>query len=622
MLQKKQFDLRLLKKYQLVVFLLFALSLQFCASPGPLGGGPKDLDPPVFLGSEPIKYSRNTRPRKIQMQFDEFLVLNDLHQNLIISPPLNEDPEIKLKGKKVIIKNDKDLILGENTTYTYYFGDAICDLHEDNPIQNFEYVFSTGPSLDSLSIRGNILQSEFLTPEETVYVCLYKYGVNDTIPFDSLPYFVRPYYVSRTNELGEYKLNNLRLDDYLMFAIKDVNSNYYFDMPNEEISFLDSLVYPEDVFDYIPDSIPINLSDTALMDSLWEYHSYAMVQNPVDLYLFAEHDSIPRLLETSVELDKKIDFFFRFPVQDSIHFILFNDSTNEDWSIQEFSKHRDTLTLWLPELEYDTLYLSMQVDTLAIDTIDFAVRTIKKETNKPKRRRKKKEDKSKKKKEDKKVIKFNSNVTKPFPFYKPVVLKFETPLAYANLDNLTVIEDSIEVKVEAKFLDGLKRNLKIEYPWKEETNYKITIPQEALVDIFGLENDSINLSLATSTTDDYSDISMNIQLDSSNISQMVISLVKGETDKETVIQKHIIHGDSILVLPYVGEGDYYLKALEDFNANGRWNTGNYGLKLLSEPIYYFPLPISTKAGWDIEENWEITKADRKRPEVIKKKEKK
>ncbi|NPD46041.1 Ig-like domain-containing protein [Lentimicrobium sp. S6] len=613
--------MRFLKKYQLLVFLLLAMSLQYCASPGPLGGGPKDEEPPVFLGSDPVKYSRNTRPRKIQLQFDEFLVLKDLQQNLIISPPLNEDPDIKLKGKKVVIKNDKDLILAENTTYTYYFGDAICDLHEDNPIENFEYVFSTGPSLDSLSIRGKILQSEYLTPEESVYVCLYKKGMNDTIPFDSLPYFVRPYYVSRTNELGEYKLNNLRLDDYLMFAIKDVNSNYYFDMPNEEISFLDSLIFPEDVFDFIPDSIPINLNDTALMDSIWEYHSYSMVQNPVDLYLFTQHDSIPRLAETAVELNQKIDFFFKFPIQDSIHFNLFNDSTDESWYIEEFSKYRDTLTLWLPDLKYDTLFLSMQVDTLAIDTMDFVVRTAKKEVDKPKRRRKKKEDKSTKKKEDKKVLKFSNNVKKPFPFYKSVLLEFETPLAYANLKNLVALEDTMEINVEAYFLDSLKRKLRIEYPWKEETNYKISIPQEALVDIFGLENDSINLSMTTSTIDDYSNINVSIQVDSNCVSPVVITLVKGEADKEIVIQKHVIYGDSLLVLPYVVEGDYYLKALEDFNGNGRWNTGNYGLNLLSEPVYYFPLPLSAKSGWNIEETWKITIKDRKRPEVIKKEKK-
>ena len=179
----------------------------------------------------------------------------------------------------------------------------------------------------------------------------------------------------------------------------------------------------------------------------------------------------------------------------------------------------------------------------------------------------------------------------------------------------------MEINIDAYFLDSLKRKLRIEYPWKEETNYKISIPQEALVDIFGLENDSINLSMTTSTIDDYSNIKVSIQVDSNCVSPMVITLVKGEADKEIVIQKHMIYGDTLLALPYVAEGDYYLKALEDFNGNGRWNTGDYGLNLLSEPVYYFPLPLSAKAGWDIDETWNITISDRKRPEVIKKEKK-
>ena len=312
-----------MKTYKTILFIItlpvIALILRSCASPGPLSGGEKDIDPPVFLGSDPPKFSRNTMPKKVVMEFDEFLVLNELNQNLLISPPLNEDPDIKLKGRKVLIKNHKDLVFDTNTTYTYYFGNAICDLHETNPIENFEYVFSTGSSLDSLSIRGKVLNSRYLNPEESVYVCLYKMGMNDTIPFDSLPYFVRPYYVARTNKLGEYQLNNLRKDEYLAFAVKDMNSNYYFDMPNEEIAFIDSMLIPQEVFDFIPDTIPIDTSDYYLMDSLWKNHSYSIVKDPVDLFMFVQDDSIPRLMETKVTEHQKIDFFFKFPIHDSIH---------------------------------------------------------------------------------------------------------------------------------------------------------------------------------------------------------------------------------------------------------------------------------------------------------------
>lgn len=608
-------------KYILFAFVILALLLQYCASPGPLKGGPKDEDPPVFLGSDPVKFSKNQKPGKIWLEFDEFLVLKDINQNMIVSPPLNEKPEVKLKGKKVLVKNDRNIIWEENTTYTYFFGDAICDLHEENPYHNFEYVFSTGPDIDSLSIRGKVLQARFLTPEESVFVALYKRGMNDSIPFDSLPYYVRPYYIAKTNELGEYQLNNLRYDEYMLFAVKDVNSNYYFDLPNEEIAFLDSLVFPQEVFEYIPDTIPVIPEDTAMMDSLWQYHSYTMVQNPVDVFMFLQDDSIPRLLETNVTLNKKIDFFFRYPYKDSLKIELINDSLASDWYIKEFSKYKDTLTLWFKEIPNDTLEIKLTIDTIQADTLEFIVQeNVKQKDTKRKKRRRKKEE-SKQQKEEKPTIGYSSNVKTNHHFYKPIIISFETPLTYANFENAELVEDSIIVEPKYTFTDSLKRHLKIEYNWKEATPYKFTIPQEALRDLFDIPNDSINLNFTTTSIDSYGNISLNMAFDSLFKAPMLIELVQGENEKEKVVRQYSIWNDTILQIQNVPEGEYFLKAIEDLNNDKRWNSGNFGESLQPEQVFFFPMPVSVKAGWDIEDKWEILLTDRQKPEKPKKEKK-
>jgi len=608
------------RSYKKIAFILslpvIAFIIKSCASPGPLSGGEKDTTPPVFIASNPPQFSRNVTPKKILLEFDEFLILEELTKNLLVSPPLNEDPDIRLRGKKVVIKNHKDLVLEENTTYTYYFGDAICDLHESNPIKNYEYVFSTGASLDSLSVRGKLLNARYLTPEEDVYVCLYKNHVNDTIPFDSLPYFTRPYYVSRTNELGEYQLNNLRKDDYLMFAVKDMNNNYYFDMPNENIAFLDSLVCPQGVFDFIPDSIPIDTSDSRLMDSLWENHSYSMIKKPVDLYLFSQDDSIPRLLETKVTEEQKIDFFFKFPIQDSIHFELLNDSTKLPWYKKEYSKDRDTLTLWLTRIPHDSLEIQFQIDTIQADTVELMVKS--KVAEKPKKRRFRSKDKDKKVKVEKKVIKYTSNFKNSLPYFKNIQITFETPLKYANFENAVLYEDTIPIAADIYFLDSIHRRISVDYPWQQETKYKLVLPQESLIDIFNIENDSIILKFTTTSDENYSNIIMNLSFNSSQFFPLVISLVKGEAETEKTIQEHRIMGDTILTIPHVSEGDYLIKAMEDFNDNGEWNSGHYGKRLQAETIYYFQKHLSTKAGWDNEEIWYISLKDRKRPTPVKK----
>ena len=611
-----------MKTYKTILFIItlpiIALILRSCASPGPLSGGEKDIDPPVFLGSDPVKFSRNTMPKKVIMEFDEFLVLNELNQNLLISPPLNEDPDIKLKGRKVLIKNHKDLVFDTNTNYTYYFGNAICDLHETNPIENFEYVFSTGSSLDSLSIRGKVLNSRYLNPEESVYVCLYKMGMNDTIPFDSLPYFVRPYYVARTNKLGEYQLNNLRKDEYLAFAVKDMNSNYYFDMPNEEIAFIDSMLIPQVVFDFIPDTIPIDTSDYYLMDSLWKNHSYSIVKDPVDLFMFVQDDSIPRLMETKVTEHQKIDFFFKFPIHDSIHIKLLNDSVSLAWYQEEYSKNKDTLTLWLTRIPHDSMTIEIQVDTLKMDTLDFQVRP---QLAKVKTRRKSKKKKDPKTKKEKVVLKYKANIKTTLPYYQDVNLKFETPLSYTNFEYVVLQEDSIIVQPKITITDSIKRSIKVHYDWKQATKYKLVFPQESLIDIFNLENDSIVFNFTTTSDDDYGNIIMDLSFDSTQFFPVVISLVQGEMDKEKSIQKHRITSDTLLTFPHVKEGDYHLKAMEDYNDNGVWNSGHYGRYLAPEAIYYFQKTISIKAGWDVQDDWYISYKDMKLPPKVEKKKK-
>lgn len=603
-------------RYSYFGLFLIALLFQYCANPGPLIGGPKDEDPPVFVGSNPVKFSKNIHPRKVLMEFDEFLVLKELKQNLIISPPLNEDPQIKLKGKRVIIKNDKDVVFEDSTTYTYYFGNAICDLHEENPISNFEFVFSTGPVLDSLSLRGKVLNAEFLTPEETIFVCLYKKGTNDTIPFDSLPYFVRPYYIAKTNALGEYRLNNLQYNNYLMFAVKDLNNNYYFDMQGESIAFVDSLLKPQEVYDFIPDTIPINQEDSLLMDSLWKFHSYTMINHPIDLFLFTEQDSIPKLLETKVTPERKIDFFFKYPVQNHIEVQLLNDSNQGNWYIEEFTKNKDSLSLWITSIPSDTIDISLQIDTLSVDTLQFVIREPKKKEE-PRRRRKKEDDK--KEKVEKEVIKFTSNVNKTLAFYSDIQIQFETPLQYTNLENAVLFEDSLSVNPELIFIDSLKRNLSIKYDWKEATTYQFIIPQEALIDIFEIENDSIKLNFNTTSKADYGNINMQINGDSLLQFPLLLRLVKGSPGKEVMVREIKLDSATSAMFQYIPEGEYYMKAIEDLNHNGRWNTGNYGLKLAAERVFYFQKPITVKAGWDIEDSWNITTLDRIAPTITEKK---
>ena len=180
-----------------LILLLSTLFLSQCAKIVAPTGGPKDEDHPLIVKIEPPFNTINFNNKKIEITFNEFIQLKDLSSNLVVSPPLEEKPEIKVKGKTLVIE-----LLGElqdSTTYNIYFGNSVQDYNEGNPIEHFEYVFSTGDFIDSLSIKGQVVNSYNLLPEEGVFVMLYK-DYEDSVPMKQLPV-----HISKTNKEGFLK---------------------------------------------------------------------------------------------------------------------------------------------------------------------------------------------------------------------------------------------------------------------------------------------------------------------------------------------------------------------------------------------------------------------------------
>ena len=131
-------------------------------------GGSKDSEPPVIKLSKPENFSTNFKNKNVSITFDEYIQLKDLNKSLIISPPMEEKPMIRVKGKTLNINFDS--FLKDSTTYNLYFGNALQDFNEGNPYLNFQYVFSTGSYIDSLSIKGKILNAFDLVSVEDVFV--------------------------------------------------------------------------------------------------------------------------------------------------------------------------------------------------------------------------------------------------------------------------------------------------------------------------------------------------------------------------------------------------------------------------------------------------------------------
>ena len=131
------------------IFVIYFISIAGtgCAQIGAPTGGPKDSIPPELVNAVPKLMATNFKGNKIILNFNEYIDVQDITNNLLVSPLPKINPTVEYKLKSVTVKLKDTLI--DNTTYTINFGNAIKDNNEGNPFRNFSYV------LDRKSTRLN-----------------------------------------------------------------------------------------------------------------------------------------------------------------------------------------------------------------------------------------------------------------------------------------------------------------------------------------------------------------------------------------------------------------------------------------------------------------------------------
>ncbi len=230
--------------YRYLIIFFVSFLLYSCARiTGKIEGGPKDTFGPSIdsLGST-TNFQTLFSEKEITLVFDEWIVLKNIG-NIIISPPI-QDRIIKAQGKKLTIEIGEEEILKDSTTYVINFGESIQDFTEGNPIENYQFVFSTGDYIDSLKISGTVIDVLTREPVENVNIQMYSNLQ------DSILYLEKPDYIAKTNKEGVFTISNIRQDSFLIYALEDANSSMRFDQSGERISFLDSFVVLNDTTNY------------------------------------------------------------------------------------------------------------------------------------------------------------------------------------------------------------------------------------------------------------------------------------------------------------------------------------------------------------------------------------
>ncbi len=232
-----------IRSFALLTGILFLIIS--CASPKAPTGGVADTAPPAIIEEESTPNRQtNFQEDEIILIFDEWVTLKDVYNQLIVSPIMPEEPEIKQKGKAIVITLPDSL--RDETTYTINFGDAITDLNEGNVLDNYVFVFSTGASLDSIKISGAVIDAVTLKPADDIWVMLY------TIGEDSAVYKRKPDYIAKSNETGNWNMSFLPADSFDIVGLKDLNVNFLFDQEGESIGWLNDPIYTGDEFLEVP----------------------------------------------------------------------------------------------------------------------------------------------------------------------------------------------------------------------------------------------------------------------------------------------------------------------------------------------------------------------------------
>ena len=614
---------RLKLGFGVVALLLVALLAQRCANAVAPTGGPKDSTPPVVVEAVPQNHSVNFIGKKIELTFDEYITLENANQNVLISPPLSEKPDIKLKNKTVVIKFKEDL--SPNSTYTINFGAAIKDLHEGNPFKDYVYSFATGDHIDTLRIAGKVLNAEDKKPVENAYVGVYA---ADRDNLDSLPLTTTPNYITKTDKEGKFSLNGLADKKYLVFAIKDVNSNLYFDLPNEEVAFLDTLVpasYPwtapkPQSAQQPSDSIAIDstmiLNDSTLRipaDTLMEmsHDSLSLASDtlkplPQDtipprtfdprsldltLYMFTEVDSTQMLLEKKLIEEGLLRFIFRHPAKEAVIMTpeMLPDSFN---LVTQHSADFDTVWWYFTPNVKDSLWVQVKYDTVINDSSRYSLKF------KDKKARNKRVE----------TLKVSNN-TMGQGSLKPdegLILKFSEPVVRYEMRDSTVFKCDTMAYYDTLAFEPVDENglkYRLTTPFSPDSTYSIEIPDSVFWGIRGHTNAAIKASFHTIKDDEYGNIYITV-VPPKGMKQVVVQLTN---EGGKVLREQAITQPEEVMFDYLMPAKYKLRALLDADGNGKWSTGNYHHHTQPETILDYKDVLEIRAGWDIDlsEPWEL-----------------
>lgn len=611
-----------------IALLIVVILFYACAGTGwSPDGGPYDETPPKFVRANPVPNATNNTRKNVSIEFDEYINLENASEKVIISPPQREQPEVKTRGKRVVVEFLDSLIA--NTTYTIDFGDAIVDNNEGNPLGQFSYAFSTGPEIDTMAVSGTVLNAENLEPIKGIQVGLHK-NLNDTA-FTKLP-FDR---ISRTDSRGQFTIRGVAPGKYRIYALQDGNQNYMYDSKTETVAWSDSLIVP-DMTPAVRFDTVWNEIDTTHIDTIFEVHYTRFLPDNVMLRAFKEESTMQYLAKSERPDLKKFNLYFSakadtLPTLRGLDFDekqLIVEANQRNDSITYWVKdttlcERDTLTIELKYLETDTLgQLVPTTDTLRmINKIPRERRlAMKKEADeKAEKERKKQEKKGDTIAVKTEFLTMNVDAPSELDINRNIIINFDEPIE--SIDTAAI---HMQTMIDSVWQDTpfifqadtiAPRRYVILANWQPGQEYQLTIDSLGFKGIYGLYTDKTENKLKVKTVDQYGTLYLNI---TGAGPHAIVQLLNGS---DAVVRQQPVKANNTCDFYFLQPGTkYFIRLFNDTNNNGKWDTGNYDEKRQPEEVFYYPKTWEMKANFEFEENWNLyaVPLDRQKLDEIKK----
>ena len=518
------------------VSLFTVLLILGCANRGNPTGGEIDMDPPVVLKSSPENFSTNFKAEEIEIIFDEYIRLNNIQKELIISPPIEPQPLMMPLGSasKVLTISEFDS-LRENTTYSFHFGESIEDNNEKNPLSNYRYVFSTGNYIDSLSVKGIVVDAFNREISENINVLLYEF---DSLFTDSIIYKEKPKHVGKViDSTNQFLIQNIKEGIYLIIALEEENKDYTFQSKVDKVGFTERLIQlREDSIvnlSVFKEKLPFKIGKPKQKTNRSFSFGYEGGYEPFSIKII-NIDSLK--YSSRITREKKSDSLIYWVKTDqkldSIVFNVFNDNFSDTLSLNFRNKINDSLVI---------------------------------------------------KSDQNKTLKFNENF----------IIEANLPFNKIDKNKISIFnKDSLTIEFEVK-LDTIMNQYSFVFEKEEEEKYRIELLPNALTDYYENQNDTLSYKVKTRTYNDYGNLSLNLR---NAKFPMIIELIN--PTGEVKYTKYAV-SSSTIDFNNIDSGKYFIRIIFDTNKNEKYDSGNFLERIKPEKVIYYPDEIDVRAGWDL-----------------------